>query len=263
LNRMFASVLVLSLLLVANVQAQLQEPTNMMVMDKYHGASGAGTGESVFRQYFNMLQDKYEGETSAASAWGIYYESPTVMYRLAAVPEGGMDGVLELQQNRVVSANEFTVSDRELFGAAWEGRQTTVWAELGTLNYMPDNWDYETVSGNPHHFVRVYYVKQGEQENFEDAIERMNELNRSVGINDLMLRVFRGGLGTMAPVYMFRISSEDMEDHGRKRTAHIAARESIRTEYQENNRLMTAMSRYVDQFSNYRIDDLSRAPANR
>lgn len=128
---------------------------------------------------------------------------------------------------------------------------------------MPDNWDYQTVSGNPYHSVRVYYVNQGEQQDFESAIERMNELNRSVGIDDLMMRVFRGGWGTMAPVYMLRSSSRDMEDHGRKITAHRAARESILAAWQENNRQMLALSRHVDQKSNYRVDGLSRAPANR
>ena len=43
----------------------------------------------------------------------------------------------------------------------------------------------------------------------------------------------------------------------------MAARESIQAEWQENNRQMTAMSRHIDQFWNYRVDDLSRAPANR
>lgn len=128
---------------------------------------------------------------------------------------------------------------------------------------MPESWDYETVSGNPFHSIRIVYVKQGEQVNFEKAIERMNQLNRSVGINDLMLRVFRGGVGTMAPVYMLRSTSESMEHHGRKMAAHRAVRESIQVEWQENMGQMTAMSRNIDQFSNFRVDGLSRAPANR
>jgi len=262
-NRIIPIMIGLVLFMGSGLQAQLSEPTNMMVMDKYIGADAAGTSASVFREYFMMLQGRYEGESSPASAWGIYYESPSVMYRLAAVPEAGMEGVLELQQDRVASANAFGTSEQALFGAAWQGRRTSVWAELGSLNYMPDNWDYQTVSGNPYHSVRVYYVNQGEQQDFEMAIDRMNELNRSVGINDLMTRVFRGGLGTMAPVYMLRSSSEDMEDHGRKITAHRAARESILAEWQENNRRMVAMSRHIDQMSNYRMDSLSRAPGDR
>jgi hypothetical protein len=259
LKQMVSIVAALFLFLVSSLQAQLVEPTNMMVMDKYDvGAKGP-----VFAEYFTMLQDRYEGDTSAASAWGIYYESPTVMYRLAAVPEGGLDGVLQLQKDRIASANAFTTAEQELFGAAWDGRQTTIWAELGSLNYMPESWDYETVSGNPFHSMRVVYVKQGEQVNFERAIEKMNQLNRSVGIDDLMLRVFRGGTGTMAPVYMFRSTSESMEQHGRKMVAHGAARESIQVEWQENMRQMTAMSRHIDQFWNLRVDGLSRAPANR
>ena len=263
LNRIISIMLSLVFFLGSDAQAQLAEPTNMVVMDEYVGADAVGTGASVFREYFMMLQDRYEGKSNPASAWGIYYESPSVMYRLAAVPGAGMEGVLELQQDRVASANAFGTSEQALFGAAWKGRQTSVWAELGSLNYMPDDWDYQTVSGNPYHSVRVYYVNQGEQQDFENAIERMNELNHSVGINDLMMRVFRGGLGTMAPVYMLRSSAEDMEDQGRKTTAHRAARESILTEWQENNRRIVAMSRHVDQMSNYRMDSLSRAPANR
>ena len=262
-NRIISVMLGLVLFAGSGAQAQLAEATNMVVMDKYVGANGGIIGESVFREYFMMLQDRYEGKSNPASAWGIYYESPSVMYRLAAVPGAGMEGVLELQQDRVASANAFGASEQALFGTAWKGRQTSIWAELGDLNYMPDNWDYQTVSGNPYHSVRVYYVNQGEQEDFENSIERMNELNRSVGIDDLMMRVFRGGWGTMAPVYMFRSSSRDMEDHGRKITAHRAARESILAAWQENNRQMLALSRHVDQMSNYRVDGLSRAPANR
>ena len=259
LQRVSSSLAILCLFLAAGTQAQMAEPTAMMVMDKYD----VGAGGPVFGDYFTMLQDKYEGETSAASSWGIYYESPTVMYRLAGVLEGGLDGVLELQKDRIAGADNFSPADRELFGAAWEGRQTTVWAELGSLNYMPETWDYETVSGNPFHSVRIVYVRHGEQENFERAIQRMNELNRSLGINNMMMRVFRGGLGTDAPVYMFRSASESMEAHGRKNAAHRAAREAILDEWQENNRRMTAMSRHIDQFSNFRVDRLSRAPANR
>ena len=259
MTRISFSLAMLSLFLAPGAQAQMAEATNMMVMDKYD----VGAGGPVFQDYFSMVQDTYEGETSAASSWGIYWESPTVMYRLAGVQEGGLDGVLELQKDRIAKANDFSPEARELFGAAWEGRRTNVWAELGSLNYMPETWDYETVSGNPFHSVRVVYVRQGEQENYERAIQRMNELNRSLGINDMMMRVFRGGLGTDAPVYMFRSASESMEAHGRKTAAHRAAREAILAEWQENNRQMTAMSRRVDQFSNFRMDRLSRAPANR
>ena len=63
----------------------------------------------------------------------------------------------------------------------------------------------------------------------------------------------------MAPVYMFRSSSEDMEDAAKKFAAHNAARESILPEWQENNRRMTAMSRSVDQGMNFRVADLSRS----
>ncbi|MDE3002592.1 MAG: hypothetical protein OXU39_01405 [Gemmatimonadota bacterium] len=255
----FVSLLTICLCSASSLEAQMAEPTNMMVMDKYD-IGGAGP---VFAEYFEMVQRIYEGETSAASSWGIYWESPTVRYRLAAVPEAGLNGVLELMSDRTAKADAFSSDDQELFGAAWEGRQTTVWAELGSLNYMPENWDYETVSGNPFHAVRVVYIKQGEQENFERAVQRMNELNRSVGINDLMMRVFRGALGTDAPVYMFRSASESMEAHGRKNSAHRAAREAIIDQWQENNRLMMSMYRHVDQFSNFRVDRLSRAPANR
>ena len=259
LKRIKLSLTLLYMCSTLGVQAQMAEPTNMMVMDTYDiGAAGP-----IFGDYFEMVQDAYEGETSAASAWGIYWQSPTVMYRLAGIPEGGLEGVVALMNDRTDKANDFGSADRDLFGAAWEGRQTTLWDELGSLNYMPENWDYETVSGNPFHSVRVVYVRHGEQENFENAIQRMNELNRSVGINDLMMRVFRGAIGTDAPVYMFRSASESMEAHGRKTAAHRATREAILDEWQENNRRMTAMSRHIDQFSNFRVDRLSRAPANR
>ena len=140
-NRIISVMLGLLLFAGSGVQAQQAEATNMVVMDKYVGANGVGTGTSAFREYFMMLQNRYEGKSNSASAWGIYYESPSVMYRLAAVPGAGMEGVLELQQDRMASANAFGTSEQALFGAAWKGRQTSIWAELGGLNYMPDNWD--------------------------------------------------------------------------------------------------------------------------
>ena len=32
-------------------------------------------------------------------------------------------------------------SDRNLWETAWEGRETSIWAELGGLNYMPNNFE--------------------------------------------------------------------------------------------------------------------------
>lgn len=131
LKQMTSIVAALFLFLGSSLQAQLVEPTNMMVMDKYDvGAEGP-----VFREYFRMLQNRYEGDKSAASAWGIYYESPTVMYRLAAVPEGdwmvcsscrkiGWRLLMHsLQQNKNYLALLGKV-DRQQFGRNW-GASTT------------------------------------------------------------------------------------------------------------------------------------------
>ena len=95
IRTLVAMVVALPSVLVAQFDATI-------IHEKYLGVDGP-----LFAEYFDMLNQKYQG--TDATGWGIYYESPTVAYRLTAVPaESGMEGVVEVLNERVEGFQEFT-----------------------------------------------------------------------------------------------------------------------------------------------------------
>ena len=71
------------------VSAQMSED-GMLIFERYDGVS-----MPHFQEYFQLLKEKYEG--TDAAGWGVYVASPREAYRLSAVPEGGMQGVLDVR----------------------------------------------------------------------------------------------------------------------------------------------------------------------
>jgi len=216
-----------------------------------------GVDRAVFAEYFGMLNQKYEG--TDATGWGIYFEGPKVAYRLTAVPaESGMEGVVEVLNERVAGFQGFTEAQRQLWSTAWSSRRQSVYLALPELSYLPDDMSIETILANPYSRVMIYHVKPSEMQNFQDALARRGELDRSVGIDNLILRVYRGGMGTPAPVYMLRFHAESQEADALGRAERQAARQGIMEEWRETNRVMSAAAHHVESFVNYRNNELSR-----
>ena len=249
MRTLVAMVVVLPSVLVAQFDATI-------IHEKYLGVDGP-----VFAEYFDMLNQKYQG--TDATGWGIYYESPTVAYRLTAVPaESGMEGVVEVLNERVEGFQEFTEAQRQLWATAWSSRRQSVYVALPELSYLPDDVSIETLQANPYSRVQTYHVKPTEIESFESALARRGELDRGVGIDNLILRVYRGGMGTPAPVYMLRFHAESQEADALGRADRQVARQGIMEEWRETNTAMREAARHVEVFVNYRRNELSRS-ANR
>ena len=239
---------------VLSAQTALFDAT--VIYEKY-----LGVDQPVFAEYFNMLNQKYEG--TDATGWGIYYETPTVSYRLTPVPaESGMEGVVEVLNERNLAFQEFTEPQRELWATAWASRRQAVYFALPELAYLPDDISAETLQANPYSRVQIYHVRPTEMQNFEDALARRGELDRSLGIDNLILRVYRGGMGTPAPVYMLRFHAESQEADALGLAERRAARQGIMEEWRATNRAMSEAARHVEVFVNYRRNELSRS-ANR
>ena len=197
MRTLVAMVVVLPSVLVAQFDATI-------IHEKYLGVDGP-----VFAEYFDMLNQKYQG--TDASAWGIYFESPTTAYRITPVPaESRLMGVSEVLDSRMTGFQDFTERERELWGTAWNARQTTLWIAQPELSYLQDDMSIETIEDNPYRRVMFYRLKRSDVQKFQDALKRRGELDRELGIDDLILRVYRGGLGTRGPVYMLRFHDENL-----------------------------------------------------
>ena len=252
MRMLVAMVVVLPSVLIA--QASQFDAT--IIHEKYLGVDGP-----VFAEYFDMLNQKYQG--TDATGWGIYYESPTVAYRLTAVPaESGMEGVVEVLNERVAGFQEFTEPQKQLWATAWSSRRQSVYFALPELSYLPDDVSIETLQANPYSRVQIYHVKPTEIEKFQDALARRGELDRSVGIDNLILRVYRGGMGAPTPVYMLRFHAESPKADALGRADRQTARQGIMEEWRETNTAMREAARHVEVFVNYRRNELSRS-ANR
>lgn len=254
---MFRTLRVLVALVVAlplALAAQMTPGGSNIIVDKYFGVTAP-----QFGQYFTHLVEKYQG--SDASAWGIYFESPTTAYRITPVPaESRLMGVSEILESRMGSFQDFTERERELWGTAWNARQTTLWIAEPELSYLPDDMSIATIEENPYSRVMFYRLKRSDVQKFQNALKRRGELDRELGIDDLILRVYRGGLGTRGPVYMLRFHAENQEHDARARAARQAGRQGAMEEWQAVNRAMRESAWNIEMVTNFRANDLSRNP---
>jgi len=256
-GQMFRTFRVLVALVVALplvLTAQMTPGGSNIIVDKYFGVTSP-----QFRDYFTHLVEKYQG--TDASAWGIYFESPTTAYRITPVPaESRLMGVSEVLDSRMTGFQDFTERERELWGTAWNARQTTLWIAQPELSYLPDDMSIGTIEDNPYSRVMFYRLKRSDVQKFQNALKRRGELDRELGIDDLILRVYRGGLGTRGPVYMLRFHDENMEAAARDRAARGAARQGIMEEWQAANRAMNQAAWNIEMVTNFRANNLSRNP---
>ena len=239
----------------SSLTAQMEMSDHTLIYEKYEGVRMPG-----FRAYFDMLTEKYEG--TDATGWGVYQRSPTIAYRLTGIPDGGMEGVLSVLEERNVGFDEFTDEERSLWSTAWSSRRQVVAVAAPELSYVPEDWNSESIWEDPYTRVTVYRVHPSQMEDFENALKRRNELDRQVGIKSFKVRAYRGGFGTTAPVYMLIFHAEDMADMAQQVEERQAAREPVRDQWAAANQAMAAASRQVENFINRRLNELSRRAVN-
>jgi hypothetical protein len=235
--------------------AQMPED-GMLIFERYDGVS-----MPHFQEYFQLLKQRYEG--SDATGWGIYVASPRVAYRLSAVPEGGMQGVLDVRQERIQGFDDFTEREGELWGTAWAQRRQMAFSNAADLSMLPEDFGYDHVQDNPYTQVVIALVKPSEIQTFESAVMRLQELDKQVG-NDqgAMFRAYRGDFGTPAPAYLFINHAESMEDMASKVDRWNMARMPIMSEWQEAWTAMTGATRDIEVFTNQRVNELSHRASN-
>lgn len=228
--------------------AQMQE--GMLIFEQYDGVSSA-----EFREYFELLRERYEGSDMS---WGIYQADPRVAFRVTAVNEGGMQGVLDVLEERVRGFDSFTERLGALWGTAWQQRRQMIFSNAPDLSVVPDDFGYSYVEDNPYTRVIMALVKPGEIQNFETARLRLMEIDAQLG-NDQgkIMRVYRGGLGSPAPVYLIFLHARDLADFAAREERQAAARATMAAEWQEAWDIMINATREFEIFETQRANALS------
>ena len=166
--------------------APLFEAAPAVLYETYRGVDGP-----VFNEYFEMLVDKYAG--SNGFGWGIYRENTTVAYRITALAEG-LESMLEVQQARNTSFQEFTEDQLDLWNRAWGTRHVAVYNAAPGLSVVPDGFSVADIQALPYNRVTIYHLKWNEAPAFRQALRERSALDREAGIENFVLTVWNGGI---------------------------------------------------------------------
>lgn len=231
------------------------EAAPAVLYETYRGVDGP-----VFNEYFEMLVDKYSG--SDGFGWGIYMENPTVAYRITALPRG-MQTVLEVQQARGESFQEFTDAQLALWNSAWETRHVAVYNAMPQLSVVPADFTVADIQALPYNRVTIYHLDWDQAPAFRQALAARSALDREAGIDNFVLTAWQGGIGTEAFMVMLRVSAESRAaDAGPNSQSRGQARQAYRAEWLRLNRAMNAAARHIERHDQIRMADLSFVPGN-
>lgn len=249
MKRIVLMLIGLSLFTSQSSAGQMQD--GMLIFEQYDGVSSA-----EFQEYFELLKERYDGSDMS---WGIYQaENPRVAFRVTAVPEGGMQGVLDVLDARVRGFDAFTGRLNELWGTAWQQRRQMIFSNAPDLSVVPDDFGYSHVESNPYARIYMVVVNPGDIQTFENAHKRIVELDAQLGNNEgRILRVYRGGLGSPAPAYLLFFHGTDLADFAAREERQNAARATIAAEWQEAWDALVKAARDVVIFETYRANALS------
>ena len=233
--------------------APLFEAAPAVLYETYRGVDAP-----VFNEYFGMLVDKYAN--SDGFGWGIYRENATVAYRITALAEG-LQSMLDVQQARLTSFQEFTEDQLDLWNRAWGTRHVAVYNAAPELSVVPDDFSVADIQALPYNRVTVYHLKWNQAPAFRQALTERSALDREAGIENFVLTVWNGGIGTEAQTVMVRGSAESRAaDAGANGAARRAARESYIEEFRRLSAIMNASAWHVEQHDQRRIARLSFVP---
>ena len=219
-----------------------------------------GVDAPVFNEYFEMVVDKYAN--SDGFGWGIYRENATVAYRITALPDG-LESMLQVQEARGVSFQDFTEGEVDLWNRAWGTRHVAVYNAAPGLSVVPDDFSVADIQALPYNRVTVYHLKWDQAPAFRDALAERSALDREAGIENFVLTAWNGGIGTEAQTVMLRVSAESrVADAGVNTRARQAARESYRDEFRRLGAIMNASAWKVERHDQGRIARLSFVPGS-
>ncbi len=242
--------MVVALLAFAGQPAAAQMQEGMLIFEQYDGVSPA-----EFQEYFELLRERSDGSDMS---WGIYQADPRVAFRVTAVNEGGMQGVLNVMDARVRGFDAFTERLNELWGTAWQQRRQMIFSNAPDLSVVPDDFGYSYVESNPYTRIIMALVKPGGIQSFEDARLRLMEIDAQLGNNEgKIMRVYRGGLGSPAPAYLIFLHGKDLADFAAREERQAAARATMAAEWQEAWDTMIEATREFEIFETQRANALS------
>lgn len=213
-----------------------------------------GVNQPAFNQYFESMVAKQERD--AGTPWSIYSENAKVAYRVTVLPEM-LASIQPIQQGRAASFQEFTEEQLKLYYSAWGTRHVAVYTSVPSVSYVPDDLTVDDVRGLPFHRTQIYHLKWDKQDAFWAALERRNELDREGGIDNLVLTVWNGGIGTETPVVMIRVSAESLEADQAGLAERMRIREAYWDELVEQNEIMNAAAVSIERHDQTRISELS------
>jgi len=214
----------------------------------------------VFTEYFEMLVDRYAG--SDGYGWGVYSENATVHYRITGLPEG-LTSMVEVQQARGVSFQDFNEAQVALWNSAWGSRHVSVYNAAPALSVVPD-FTVSDIQALPYNRVRIYNLKWDQAPAFREALAARSALDREAGLgNAFILTVWNGGVGTEAQTVMLRVSAESRTvDSGANFEARQVARAAYREEWSRLTALMSASAWRIESHDQRRRAELSFVPGS-
>ena len=248
MKRFTSVLLTLITITFSSVAAQMEEG-GLLIWEKYTGINGP-----IMTEYFQMVKDKYAPSTG--NTYGLYGRSPTIGYRVTPVQTGGLEGVQEILTVRQEVFGEFTDAEVELWEGAWTSRETMILANVPDLSLIPDDFGVLSVADNPFVDVLVYFLKPQEIQTFRESLARRNELDRELGADNYIMRVYQGMIGTPSPAFLVMQHYENMTDLETGRARRMQARQSV-PEWMEVQRRLMGSAREIERFILNRNNELS------
>ena len=95
--------------------------------------------------------------------------------------------MLEVQQARNESFQEFTEDQTDLSNRAWGTCHVAVYNAAPALSVVPDGFSVADIQALPYNRVTLYNLKWGEAPAFRQALAERSALGREAGIEDFVL----------------------------------------------------------------------------
>jgi hypothetical protein len=253
----FSAALIFTILCIsapAITQEEQAEPTFPSISGLMY-ETFKGIDRPLFNEYFALLVEKFEGNPDAG--WSIWNENMSVAYRITGLPEG-LHSVAAITERRQTGFQEFTEEERALWDKAWQTRQVQLYNAIPALSYVPEGFTMEDMRQLPWRRVEIHHVEWDQAPAWRAAVARMNEINREYGIDNMVVTVWGGGLGTTAMSFMVRSADESQEAYRANRMERNGIREAHREEIRDLFMQMNAATRHIERHDQTVAPNLSR-----